>query len=66
MLLRLSLVLRKETERREGLGKNVLLSNKSFSLIADFLNSPKRFEKQPVELASRPSEVIISHMLRDV
>lgn len=56
------LLLRKETERAEGLGRNVVLSNKDFKVIADFFGNPNAWKQDPLRTAARPAEVIVQHL----
>lgn len=53
------LVLRKVTERTEGLGQNVVLSKLNPATIDDFLANPERYAKPPVEAINSPSSIIV-------
>lgn len=56
------LVLRKVTERTEGLGHNVLLSKLDLITIDDFLNNPMLYKKPPVTVADSPSQIIARYL----
>jgi UDP-N-acetylglucosamine 2-epimerase (non-hydrolysing) len=58
------LVHRKRTERREGLGENVVLSGYDMGRAREFLTEPRRFRRrQPLPDAS-PSDVIVADLVR--
>jgi len=57
------LILRRETERIEGVGANALLSGKDFDAIRGFLRAPERYRRDPVRLAGSPSGVIADYLL---
>ena len=57
------LVLRKESERREGLGHNALLSMKDFAIIEDFLVDPTRWSRPRVSTEVRPSKTVARHLM---
>lgn len=57
------LVLRKESERREGLGQNAILSMKDFSIIEDFLADPSRWSRARVSTNVNPSSTVAHHLL---
>ncbi len=57
------LVLRKESERREGLGHNALLSMKDFRIIDDFLREPLRWSRPRVSTDVQPSRTVALHLL---
>lgn len=57
------LILRRESERREGLGENALLSMKDFSVIDRFLADPSRWNRAGIDSEIRPSRTIAEHLL---
>lgn len=57
------LILRKETERREGLNFNAILSLKDFSIIDDFLASPYRWTQFPVDSKVKPSSIVSNYLM---
>lgn len=59
------LILRKETERNEGLGDNVVLSDLHFGIINEFFDNPYKYKKEFVILDEKPSEMIVSALVRD-
>ena len=52
------LLLRQETERQEGLGKNVVLSKKENSTIQDFLLNPLHWKSPPFKPTVFPSKLV--------
>jgi UDP-N-acetylglucosamine 2-epimerase (non-hydrolysing) len=58
------LVHRVRTERREGLGENVVLSGMSSEVLEDFLADPGRFRRRDVLPAVSPSQVIVEDLER--
>lgn len=59
------LLLRKYTERFEGLGQNVILSKLKKKTIQDFLVNYKGYNKGKVHVGSRPSKIILDYLSRD-
>lgn len=58
------LLLRKTTERNEGLGENVLLSKYSQSIIDNFINNYKQYRTSPQRLDKSPSTIIVNEVLK--
>jgi UDP-N-acetylglucosamine 2-epimerase (non-hydrolysing) len=58
------IVHRFRTERREGLGENVLLSGMSTDVLRDFLGDPGRYRRQTTFPAASPSQVIVDDLER--
>jgi UDP-N-acetylglucosamine 2-epimerase (non-hydrolysing) len=58
------LLLRRFTERTEGLGENVLLSRDLLGEIAGFMRDPGRFRRPPVKLDASPSARIADDLAR--
>jgi len=54
-----TLLFRRETERREGLGENVIISNFDKNIINNFINNPRQYRKKSLINHARPSEKII-------
>lgn len=54
-----TLLFRYETERREGLGENVVISRFDRNIIDDFTSRLEQFRKQPLLGEAQPSERII-------
>lgn len=52
-------LLRKATERTEGLGQNVVLSNFDLNLIVDFVQHYQKFQAPPVVLYPSPTQIIV-------
>ncbi|MCR8913683.1 hypothetical protein FDP08_05975 [Marinobacter panjinensis] len=56
------LVMRKGTERREGIGKNVVLSNYSKEIVRDFFAKLENY-RTPISLShTSPSEIIVNDL----
>jgi UDP-N-acetylglucosamine 2-epimerase (non-hydrolysing) len=58
------LVHRVRTERREGLGENVLLSGMSIEVLRDFLADSGRYRRRTTFPATSPSRVIVDDLER--
>ena len=56
------LLLRTETERMEGLGHNVVISNFDSAVIDNFLCYYKLYQKEPISKTISPSQIIIDHL----
>ncbi len=54
-----TLLFRYETERREGLGENVVLSKFDKNIISNFVNNPAQYRKKSQLSNASPSETII-------
>lgn len=59
-----TLLIRKNTERIEGLGKNVVLSHLNFKGISSFLKNYKKYKHSPLEYNLSPSEVVIDYLIK--
>ncbi|NTU73752.1 UDP-N-acetyl glucosamine 2-epimerase [Candidatus Roizmanbacteria bacterium] len=57
------LLLRKASERKEGLGANVVISKYDSNVISDFLENYTKCNFNPINVALSPSEIILSHIL---
>jgi UDP-N-acetylglucosamine 2-epimerase (non-hydrolysing) len=58
------LLMRKATERREGLGENVTLSYYEAPVIDEFANNPERYRRPPIVEPCSPSDIIVDSVLR--
>ncbi len=58
-----TLLWRGRTERPDGLGANVVLSNYEPARIAEFIGDPERYRRTPADLDHRPSEHILEELL---
>jgi UDP-N-acetylglucosamine 2-epimerase (non-hydrolysing) len=58
------LVHRMKTERREGLGENVVLSRFDFDVVRTFLDDPDRYRRRAELPTDSPSEVIVDDLER--
>jgi UDP-N-acetylglucosamine 2-epimerase (non-hydrolysing) len=56
------LVHRMKTERQEGLGENVVLSQFDFDLVREFLDDPTRYRRQTELPPQSPSDVIVDDL----
>jgi UDP-N-acetylglucosamine 2-epimerase (non-hydrolysing) len=55
-----TLLFRNESERQEGLGKNILLSKFDKTIINDFIANPEQYRMKPADINAQPSAKIIS------
>jgi UDP-N-acetylglucosamine 2-epimerase (non-hydrolysing) len=55
-----TLLFRTETERQEGLGRNVVISKFDPAVIRHFIENPANYRQRPVELTVSPSQAIIA------
>jgi UDP-N-acetylglucosamine 2-epimerase len=58
-----TLLWRGRTERPDGLGANVVLSNYEPARIAEFIRDPERYRRGPADLNHHPSEQILDELL---
>lgn len=58
-----TLLFRNVTERKEGLGENVVISKFDRKIILDFLENLNLYRKNPALLDAQPSQVIIDTIL---
>lgn len=56
------LVMRKSTEREEGIGQNVVLSNYSKEVVRDFFEQLEKYRTPPASCATSPSEIIVNDL----
>ena len=56
------LLLRKATERKEGLGKNVVLSKYKIRLINYFLDNYQQLKFKPKNIPANPSQIIVDYL----
>jgi len=56
------ILLRKATERQEGLGENVVISNYNETLIKEFSNNYNKFRRKPMKLDYSPSNIIVANI----
>lgn len=57
-----TLILRRHTERIEGLGKNIILSKNNFTVVSDFIENYKKYKTNPVEIGKSPCGIIVDFM----
>ncbi len=57
------LVLRKKTERIEGLGENVVLSMCDMEIIGEFLEDPSKYARAKIVPTEKPSSIIAEHLM---
>lgn len=60
------LVLRKVTERTEGIGHNVLLSKLDLRIVDAFLSNPMQYSGKPIDTAESPSKVIVHQLAEEL
>ena len=51
-----------KTERREGLGENVVLSEFDFDVVRDFLADPSKYRRQAALPDASPSDTIVADL----
>ncbi len=56
------LLMRKHTERIEGLGKNVVLGNNDQTLIRQFIDSYSIYKRKQIRINKRPSAIIVDYL----
>jgi len=59
------LALRNLTERIEGLGENVIISQDNEKIIKDFLKNYKKYRRKPIYTKARPSKIIVDYLNKD-
>ena len=52
-------MLRKATERNDGLSRNCVVSEYDYRIVDDFLDNLENYRFDPVRLESSPSEMIV-------
>lgn len=57
-----TLLMRKTTERQDGINRNVVISNYNISLIMEFVTNYKIYLKNDTRVNTSPSSLIISHL----
>lgn len=58
------ILLRKATERNEGIGRNCVLSNYDSTVVNDFVDNIDKFTFKPLQLMRSPAEIIVEHCAR--
>ena len=56
------LLMRKATERQEGLGHNTVLSGYDQTIVRSFMEQPERYRRPPLEILQSPSELIVDSL----
>ena len=59
------LLMRKASERSEGLGANVLLSGYDRKLVHHFMKHYPDYRRPPLELPESPTDIIVDTLLRE-
>lgn len=59
------LLLRKHTERIEGLGENVVLSKNRKDVIRSFIKNYQEYRREKVRFDIPPSKIIVDHLVRE-
>lgn len=57
------LLMRKATERQEGLGENVVLSNYDPDVIETFVRNSERYRRPPAFQSACPTQIIVNHAI---
>lgn len=58
-----TIILRSESERIEGLGRNVLISNYNIHIIKKFLTNYKKYKYSILKVKKQPSKIIVDYLL---
>ncbi len=58
------LLMRKATERKEGLGENTVLSCYNSQVISEFVQHYKDYRREPITLTTSPSRIIVKSALQ--
>ena len=61
-----TILFREETERKEGLGENVILSKFDMGIIDEFVSNYKNYRREPLFEKVRPSERIVDYLKASV
>ena len=59
-----TLLIRKNTERIEGLGKNVVLSGLNFKTINSFIKNYESYKRNPLEYSLSPSRIVTDYLVK--
>ena len=59
------LVMRKTTERKEGLGKNVVISKYDKEVINDFINNYQKYKLNSLNFKISPSKIIVDYLVKE-
>lgn len=59
------LIMRKTTERQEGLDRNAVISEYNSEIISKFVESYAKYRKKPFKNIKSPSEIIIQNILKN-
>lgn len=59
-----TLLFRTETERQEGLGKNIVLSKFDPAVIDRFIQNPDEYRVPPADISAQPSQAVIDTIRR--
>ncbi|MEE3487312.1 MAG: UDP-N-acetylglucosamine 2-epimerase [Bulleidia sp.] len=59
-------IVRKNTERNDGLGENAVLYQNDFNVIAEFAKHPENYRREPVIPSESPTEIIAEELVRRI
>jgi UDP-N-acetylglucosamine 2-epimerase (non-hydrolysing) len=57
-----TILFRRTTERQEGIGENVIISDFDINIIMDFVSQYQKYARKPVLSKKSPTEIIISNL----
>lgn len=57
-----TILFRRATERQEGVGANVVISNYDINIIRDFVTRYQEYARPPVQPEKSPTEIIIANL----
>ena len=61
-----TILFRSATERQEGLGANVVISDYDQQKIKEFVTNYRQYETEPIQLKKSPTEIIVSSLTQFV
>lgn len=56
------LLLRRASERQEGIGQNTVISNYAFKRVSNFLDNYHKYRQDMVQYRESPTEIILNHL----
>ncbi len=58
------LILRNTSERIEGIGENAVLCKGNENILKDFVENYRKYNRKPVRFVTRPSKIIVDHLIK--
>lgn len=60
-----TIILRSETERIEGLGKNVVITNYNFYVVEEFIKNYKNYKYKLLKMDETPSKLVVEYIIKN-